>query len=156
MFIQELIFIYCDKIINSKGTNTFFQHFFLPSTLSAFFCPPCECFFFLTFFFILFLLKSKQKSGKQTVMMSSYGTELYCTQQHKNATNNGIKHHKNLLRAATSMTSSFNIMNSFALLLLLLLLLSFLMLMLLYRKENFSFLRKKTFQGALYIARHFK
>lgn len=56
MFIQELIFIYCDKIINSYGTNVF-------SLL------------FSENFFFGFWLKSKQKSGRQTAVMMS----LCCT-----------------------------------------------------------------------------
>lgn len=57
MFIQELIFIYCDKIINSNGTNVFLL-FFLPSTtLSAFF--PVSA--FLAFYFILAQVETKER-----------------------------------------------------------------------------------------------
>lgn len=53
-------------------------------------------------------------------MMSLYGSGNFYVHR-KNAPNNGIKHHKNLLRAATSMTS-FNVLPSFSALLLLMLL----------------------------------
>lgn len=73
MFIQELIFIHCDKIIDSNGTEHFSYFFSVRSSLtpsSAFlYSANLFCFGFLAQHF-----ETKERQADCAVMISLYGT----------------------------------------------------------------------------------
>lgn len=80
MFIHELIFIHCDKIIDSNEHGTFFLLFICFDSQAA---PLIR----LNLFFFGFLAQHFETKERQTdgaVMMSLYGTGCR-TEKHKNA-----------------------------------------------------------------------
>lgn len=80
MFIHELIFIHCDKIIDSNEHGTFSYFLYVSLASSASYSANL---FFFGFLAQHFETKERQTDG--AVMMSLYGTGCR-TEKHKNAT----------------------------------------------------------------------